>query len=505
MVAGVETSTRRRLEDLATTRWAVPALLVAAAGLSLWLRTGVIGGGFWIDEGISVGIAHHHWTSIPHVLRQDGSPPLYYLLLGVWIRVLGDSETSTHALSLVFATACIPLAYAAGRSLFDRRVAVVAALIASLDPFLTYYAQETRMYALEAMLSLIATIAYVNGVLRGRRAWTGALALTLAAMVYAHNWGLFFCVAVAVTTVVVARERWRTLLAVAVGVGVLYAPWLPTLFAQVVHTGAPWAKRPSITALLWGAGDVIGGVTPLALLALVAASIRWRGAQLVERALAWLVGVTIVGAWLSSQVSPAWTTRYFSVILGPMVLLAAVVLVRGRRLGLVAGVILLVLVLGYHPKNDKENARQLAASLGRLQPGELVVSTHPEQVAVLRYYIGPGHRWRTTLGPTPDAQVFDWRDAVSRLRAQRMRNQVARTVAEVRPGKEFVVVSPVFRDYHAWNARWTKLVWQKSVAYTAALQADRNIVLVRHVTTNELLVHRNFFKLLQADVYRRLR
>jgi hypothetical protein len=252
-------------------------------------------------------------------------------------------------------------------------------------------------------------------------------------------------------------------------------------------------------------GEVIGGVTPLALLVLAAAGARWRGAGVVERALAWLAGVTIAAAWLSSQVSPAWTTRYFAVILGPMVLLAALVLVRARRLGLVAGVLLLVLVLGYHPKNDKENAKRLAASLPPLRPAELVVSTHPEQVPVLRYYLGPGLRWRTTLGPSPDARVFDWRDAVSRLRAQTMRKQAAETVAAVRPGAEFVVVTPVFRDYHAWNATWTKLVWRKSVAYTAALAADPRLELVRHVTTNELAVRHNYFKLLQAYVYRRLR
>ncbi|HVV57837.1 MAG TPA: hypothetical protein VHC45_05700, partial [Gaiellaceae bacterium] len=344
-----------------------------------------------------------------------------------------------------------------------------------------------------------------NGILRGRRGWAVVLALTLAAMAYAHNWGLFFCVAVAATTLAVARERWRILVAVAAGAALLYLPWLPTLFSQVVHTGAPWAKRPTITALVWGAGEVIGGVTPLALLVLAAAGARWRGAERTERALAWLAGVTIATAWLSSQVSPAWTTRYFAVILGPMVLLAALVLVRARRLGLVAGILLLVLVLGYHPKNDKENAKRLAASLRPLHPAELVVSTHPEQVPVLRYYLGPGLRWRTTLGATPDAGVFDWRDAVSRLRTRSMRVQAARTVAAVRPGGEFVVVAPVFRDYHAWNATWTKLVWKKSVAYTAALQADPRIELVRHVTTNELAVHHNYFKLLQAYVYRRLR
>ena len=63
------------------------------------------------------------------------------MLLGLWIRVFGDSERATHALSLVFGLACIPLAYATARSLFGRRTGLVCALLAALNPFLTYYAQ----------------------------------------------------------------------------------------------------------------------------------------------------------------------------------------------------------------------------------------------------------------------------------------------------------------------------------------------------------------------------
>jgi uncharacterized membrane protein len=68
------------------------------SGLSLLLRTRELDGGFWIDEGLSVGIAHHHLTAIPGLLHQDGSPPGYYLLLGVWIRIFGDGERATHTL-----------------------------------------------------------------------------------------------------------------------------------------------------------------------------------------------------------------------------------------------------------------------------------------------------------------------------------------------------------------------------------------------------------------------
>ena len=51
---------------------------------------------------------------------------------------------------------------------------------------------------------------------------------------------------------------------------------------------------------------------------------------------------TLAVAWLVSQVSPAWTTRYLGVVLGPLLLLGAVGLARAGTLGLVA----LVIVLG---------------------------------------------------------------------------------------------------------------------------------------------------------------
>jgi len=123
---------------------------------------------------------------------------------------------------------------------------------------------------------------------------------------------------------------------------------------------------------------------------------------------------------------------------------------------------------------------------------------------VLRYYLGPGLRFATTLGPVRDQQAFDWVDAVSRLRRTPPRPTLDRLVASVPKGQEFVVVTPVFRDYRAWRAKWTKLVWQKSEAWSALLQTDPKLRLVRHVASNEIALKVNYFKPLQAYVYRRV-
>jgi hypothetical protein len=100
--------------------------------------------------------------------------------------------------------------------------------------------------------------------------------------------------------------------------------------------------------------------------------------------------------------------------------------------------------------------------------------------------------------------VFDWRDAVDRLRAAQPRPTFASLLATVPRGSEFVVVSPVFRGYRAWDATWTRLVWRKAERWSVVLAHDPQVRLVRHIVTNEIAVKRDYFKPIQAFVYRRV-
>jgi mannosyltransferase len=479
-----------RTAALATSPLGGVALFALLLGISLFVRTRALGGTFWIDEGLSVGIASFPLVEIPGVLRQDGSPPLYYLLLHVWIDVFGSSEVATHALSLLFALLTIPAALWAGWTLFGRSAGWIAAALAALNPFLTIYAQETRMYALVILLSVVGTAAFVHGFVHRRRRYVALFATVLLVMVYTHYWSLFFAAGALAALVVVAREATDRRAVVLDGglafgaVVVLFAPWLPTLVYQARHTGAPWSETPSPLELVGGVTAVLSGQGTLVAL-LFGAGIgvatviqrppsRERSALLATLVLA---AVTLLSGWLYSQVTPAWSNRYLAVLVGPLLLVAAGGVARAGRLGLVAFVLVLLFWVGFRAEEQKSNARDVAARFGpTLERGDLLVSTQPEQVPVLAYYFGDEVAYASPLGPFPDTRVMDWRDVVPKLAAARPETTLEPLLDEVPVGRQVLLVRPLIRNPNAWEAEWTSLVHARTRQWTRVLRRDERFV-----------------------------
>ena len=470
------------------------ALLVLA---SVYLRTRALTAKLWIDEGLSIGIAHHPLLDIPGVLEQDGSPPLYYMLLHVWMSLVGgDGEERTHALSVLFAVTTIPVGWWAGRRLFGTRSAWATAGLFATIPFLTFYAQETRMYALVALLGLLAVTAFSLAYpMRERRA-IPAFSVSVVLLVYTHNWGFFLAAGMAVALLVlwrtapapVNRGLLRDGLLGFGGAALLYLPWVPTLIRQAQHTGAPWAARPPLDGLIKGLQVTVGGTeTALVVVVVGAAGLTTlragrEGALTQPRArVALALGVALIAgallAWLASQASPAWAARYFAVFIGPALLLAGAGLVRGGKIGFVA--LAIVLILWFDPrdrqikgKSDVYRVTRTLSDNGLVAKGDLVVSVHPEQLPVLRYYLGDGFRWADALGPVADNRIFDWRDATDRLEAAGPKRTLDKLAPSVKRGQSLILVLPILRTGE-WGAPWTSLIRRRAPQWERALDHDR--------------------------------
>jgi hypothetical protein len=459
--------------------------------LSAFLRTRYLSGQFWMDEALSVGISSHSLTSIPGVLRHDGSPPLYYMLLHVWMSTVGSSESATHALSLVFGLISIPVGAWLARGLFGLRAGLLTAVLFAFNPFITAYSQETRMYTLMALLGLLAAAGFIHGFIYRRRRWLILFAVCQALMLYTHAWGIFFGVGAALALVPVWKygEDRRGVLRDAIfsfgAAAVLFLPWVPTLLYQAAHTGSPWDTAPNFGAPVQISRNLMGGdraTTALVLGAAIGLAALWaRGRRTSREGLTmWALILFPVGTlafgWLVSRFSPAWQYRYFAPILPALLLLAGWGLARARGVGLIAVVLCVIFwanPASYTPQY-KSDMRDIAGeTTPYLHAGDLVIVGQPEQVPLAWYYLPSSLRYADPTGLSTDPQSMNWVGALTRLQHANPQTTVDPLIASLKPGQQVLFVRPLTEGAQSWEAPWTQLVRRRSAQWGAILSSDR--------------------------------
>ncbi|MGZ4201202.1 MAG: glycosyltransferase family 39 protein [Thermoleophilaceae bacterium] len=187
---------------------------------------------YWFDEAVTVGLVK---SSFGHMLSRIGgsesTPPLYYAIAWVWTRVFGDGEFGLRSLSALAGTAFIPVAYAAAAELASRRVALVVAGLATVNPLLIWYSQEARSYALLLLLGSLSFLLFARMLSAPRprtlAAWTVVSALALAT----HYFAGFLILPEAVWLLLRWRDRRQPALAIVALIAVAGA-LLPLLLKQ---------------------------------------------------------------------------------------------------------------------------------------------------------------------------------------------------------------------------------------------------------------------------------
>lgn len=399
----------------------------------------------WLDEAQSVAIARGSVPELVAALREDGSPPLYYLLLHGWQLLFGSGNGSVRSLSGLFSVAALPSIWLLGRRLAPERgdAALPALLLLATSPFAVRYATETRMYSLVILLTALGGLALLRVLDRPRPLPVIGLGLASGLLTLTHYWALFLLIAVGLVLlagVALDRRRWASgwaLLGMCSG-GLLLVPWLPSLLFQLQHTGTPWTEPvnlPSVARVYidWaGPTTLVGPLLAVALLGLAvigAAALPSRGGELRldlkgrpwGRVLVWLCVGPLVVAYVVGQVAAGgYAARYTAVMFLPFILLAArgIALLPGRFLR--SGVLAVAVILGLLSSSEvaaqpRTAADQIASALTTgAEPGDLVVYC-PDQLApdVKRLFDqqGVGQATYPTFGL---GQRVDWVDYASR-------------------------------------------------------------------------------------------
>ncbi len=113
---------------------------------------------FWRDEAFSYLLAKQNILQIIFLSAKDFSPPLYFILLKFWMSILGSSEVALRSFSFVMFAATFYIFYLFLLDILKIKTKWIYfyLFLFLLNPFLNYYAFETRMYILFAFFGLLS-------------------------------------------------------------------------------------------------------------------------------------------------------------------------------------------------------------------------------------------------------------------------------------------------------------------------------------------------------------
>ncbi|MFC1975308.1 phospholipid carrier-dependent glycosyltransferase [Chloroflexota bacterium] len=277
------------LKSSQATRW----ILLTITWVAFLIRTANLATqSLWRDEVDAIRFSGWPWQEMATGLFRAGhNGPLFFLLLRPWRSLTGDSEFALRYPSALLGALAIPLGFVLARQLgFRRPVGLLLGLLLATSPYLVWYGQEAKMYALLLALITLAFIAY----LKALKTLTGTrLPPPLREKKQTWGWWIIFVVATTLSYYVhilsplilpvygvVAwfysaqlRQYWRGWL---ISMVILTLPYIPLAIWQIplllkdYHSGHPfYPLREEIHLLLQLYSSGLIRFVPADLLALV--------------------------------------------------------------------------------------------------------------------------------------------------------------------------------------------------------------------------------------------
>jgi hypothetical protein len=196
----------------------------------------------WRDEAFSILIAEKPIASFIATLNFE--PPLYYILLHIWIKLFGNSEIATRSLSLLgFSLAtCVVILWAEKR-FRSHYLSWMVPVLFFLNPMLLYYAFEVRAYGVLMFFSTLSIYAY------GQKRYKLAAFANILAF-YTHTYAIFIpivqCIHFLIShpnkkrfmqfSRVVSHSYIRSLFLT----GISIAPWVIPLYEEAKNMRPTW-------------------------------------------------------------------------------------------------------------------------------------------------------------------------------------------------------------------------------------------------------------------------
>ena len=489
-------------------------LLLAALLLAFATRIGgLTAQSLWRDEVDALRFSQAPLTTMVANFTQPGwNGPLFYVLLRAWVALVGQSAFALRYFSLCLGVLAVACTHRMARIWFAAPVPALSALLLATSPYMVWYGQEAKMYALLSVLAIATLYAYVQALKGGHWAsWALVLILTWTSIGVHIMGGLLIPVMVVLFFVwwPIARVQWRQALLALAGLVVPALIALPWVWPTLVRGGDIGHRFVSLLSMVRVMVHAFSrGILPnnagwpigLSLFALLAGSLLWTDRGLLFRLLGtvrarnrvhaglqegrvgdvlalwtWML-VPVLGLYLISLRLPMFVDRYL-IWIGPafyMLIARGLDQIRRRSMGIFFVCLVLWLWLNGQGivqqsttpiKPEFRAAAQYVQE--RRQPDELVLFHISYVRYTFEYYYGDASPWAEGI-PT-DASTTE--QAVDALMRERTAGYDALWL--------------VLSEAGMWDPRGMTLAWLEAHAWVDQRVDFERITVIRYVLRHE--------------------
>lgn len=242
-------------------RWLLLGLLALAFAVRIY---DLADRNIWWDEGLAAWAARLSPERIVDWTAHDVHPPLYFFVLSLWWRVVGDGEFVLRFPSALAGVVGVAVIYGVGRAVAGRTVGLLAAAALSVSIFAISWSQEMRMYIWAATLTTgVMWAAYRLWQGGGRMVWVTYVLTSAAALWTLYlNVSVIIIVNVGFLAVWLGRRRptalfWRWASAQATALA-LFAPWLIYALPRIPNWSTAEPFTPSFFVQLYSTMLAVG-------------------------------------------------------------------------------------------------------------------------------------------------------------------------------------------------------------------------------------------------------
>jgi uncharacterized membrane protein len=144
----------------------------------------------WGDEFYSYYVSSSGINNMFEYISSDYHPPLYYILLNIFINLLGPSEFNLRLISVITGSLSVIAIYQFMKRFSNKRSALIAAALFAFSPLAVSIDREARMYSLFILLTTMSMM-YFLLITRENTVKNSMLYIVFSAlMLYTHGFSL---------------------------------------------------------------------------------------------------------------------------------------------------------------------------------------------------------------------------------------------------------------------------------------------------------------------------